>query len=235
MELVDKNKLYDCAPYIKATGFTQLMLCVLNNDLDNAKHYLLEINVQNSEGWTALHITCRNSKTFSSIEMVEFLLRNDADPNASTNDGYTPLHYASNYSNDTSSLATVEALLRNGANPNAKNNDGWTPLHWAVKYSNRASTISLATVEVLLKNGADPNARTSSDWTPLSIALYFSNKTEYSIFICSLATVKLLLQYNATPVNTATQIIKLEINIENLVEENEKLKRRIETLESEED
>jgi len=101
----------------KITGCTQLMLCVLKNDLNFASKYLSEINAKNSIGWTALHIACRNSAKSSSIEMVEFLLKHGADPNARTNLGWTPLHMASKNSNDTSSLATVELLFQNGAVP----------------------------------------------------------------------------------------------------------------------
>ena len=67
---VDKieDRLYECSPYVRATGFTQLMLCVLNNDLESASKLLSEkdfksedINDKNSMSWTALHIACRNS------------------------------------------------------------------------------------------------------------------------------------------------------------------------------
>ena len=136
MEVVDKDKLYNCSPYTQAKNFTQLMLCVLNNNLKTALDYISEINAKNSEGWTALHIACINSKAFSSIEMVDLLLKNGADPNTKNNHGNTPLHFASAYSNDTSSLATVDLLLRSGADPNAKDNYGCTPLHFASKFSN---------------------------------------------------------------------------------------------------
>ena len=187
---VDKieDRLYECSPYVRATGFTQLMLCVLNNDLDTSSKYLKEINAKNSIGWTALHIACRNSKTFSSEEMVKFLLEKGADPNVKDNFNSVPLHSASAVSNEDSSLATVELLLKNGADPNVKGQFDWTPLHCA------------------------------------------------SIFVTSsLETVKLLLQYNASPIDTKTQILKLEIDIESLVEENKRLQQKILLLENEED
>jgi len=224
MELVDKDKVYYCSPFVQAKNFTQLMLCVLNNDLENASSYISEINAKNSEEWTALHIACRNSKTFSSEEMVDFLLKNGADPNAKNNNDCTPLHWASFYSNTGSSLATVEALLRNGADPNAKACDNYTPLHLASRNSNELS--SLATVELLLKNGADPNTTTKfGSYTSLHIvSMYLDNHLEVD---------KLLLQYNATPIDEQTQILKLKIDIESFVEANEKLKQRIEMLENE--
>ena len=93
MQIVDKDRVYKCSPDVTATGFTQLMLCVLNNDLENVSKYLSEINAKNSEGWTALHIACRNSANFSSDEMIDFLLKNGADPNAKNKVGVTPLQY----------------------------------------------------------------------------------------------------------------------------------------------
>ena len=189
---IDKDKVYDkaysCSSHIQATGFTQLMICVLNNDLENASSYIGDINSKNSIEWTALHIACRNSKTFSSEEMVSFLLEKGADPNAKNNNDNTPLHLAAGYSNEDSSLETVYLLLKNGADPNAKDIYDWTSLHWA----------SISSMS-------------------------------------SLATVKLLLQYNATPIDKLTHILKLEIDIESFVEANEKLKMMIESLESEED
>src|SRR3989344_1996982 len=129
MQIVDKDRVYKCSPDVTATGFTQLMLCVLNDDLENVSKYLSEINAKNSEGWTALHIACRNSANFSSDEMIDFLLKNGADPNAKNNKGWTPLHMASRYSTNGSSLATVELLIRNGADLNAKTKDNHTSLH----------------------------------------------------------------------------------------------------------
>jgi len=133
MEIVDKNKEYYCDTFTKATNFTQLMLCVLNNDLErkcealrnspseNALHYLSEkgcgalseINAKNSLGWTALHIACRNSFRDNSIVMIEFLLNNGADPNLKNSFGYTPLDLASKHS----PLEVVKFLIENGAVP----------------------------------------------------------------------------------------------------------------------
>ena len=170
MEIVDKNKEYYCDTFTKATNFTQLMLCVLNNDLErkcealrnspseNALHYLSEkgcgalseINAKNSLGWTALHIACRNSFRDNSIVMIEFLLNNGADPNLKNNDGWTSLHFAVTYLAKDNRLAIVELLLRNGADPNVKNSFGYTPLDLASKHS------PLEVVKFLIENGAVP-------------------------------------------------------------------------------
>ena len=221
MEVVDKNKTYSCSRYVKAKNFTQLMLCVLNNDLENAPHYLFEINAKNSIGWTALHIACRNSKTFSSEEMVDLLLRNGADPNAGANTE-TPLHLSSEYSNYGSSLETVEALIRSGADPNVKDGNGRTPLYLSSMHSNHTS--SLETVELLLRSNADPNVKDGTGWTLLCMV---SNNSKNSNSISSLATVKLLLRYHAEPFDKKTEKLKLELDNKSLRDEISSLKDRM--------
>ena len=122
-------------------------------------------------------------------------------------------------------------MLKYGANPNiGAGSTCATPLHLASVYANSGTSI-LKTVEVFLLNGADPNAKDVIGWTPLHYASNIQNIISTSF----LETIKLLLQYNATPINKKTQILKLEIDIENFIEENEKLQQKILLLESEED
>ena len=123
MEFFDKNEIFRCAYLTRAKNFTQLMIYVSNNELENVSEYLSEktyeslseINAKNSIGWTALHIAVRNSAIFPSDEMVEFLLKKGADPNVKDNEGWRPLHYASLFYN--ANLEIVELLLRSGATP----------------------------------------------------------------------------------------------------------------------
>ena len=215
---VDKNKAYnevfDCSPFTLAT--------------------ILDPNASASTGQTPLHWASEYSNSDSSLETVEALLKNGADPNAQDNDGQTPLHSASylytasRYSGNTIiPLKIVEALLRSGAKPNIKHNGGWTPLHYVSAHSIEDSSLKI--VDVLLKNGADPNVKDNNNKTPLHYLLLYVNKNT------SMEIVKLLLRYNATPINELTTKLKLEIDIENLVEENKKLRSNILSLESEED
>ncbi|GBM99855.1 Ankyrin-1 [Araneus ventricosus] len=60
-------------------------------------------------------------------EIVEILLKYNADPNARTKTGYTPLHYAAKFSH----FSIVRALLSNGAMYNAISQTGKTPLDCA--------------------------------------------------------------------------------------------------------
>jgi len=214
---------------LKKQGYTELMYCVLKNDLKAVKEIISKdtINANNDIGETVLHIACIISS--SNIKIVELLLKNGADPNAKTNFNERPLHYASKTSTNTISIAIVEALLRSGADPNAKSMDDWAPLHTASSYSDDTRTVPIAIVKLLLRSGADPNVKGQFDWTPLHCALGYVNRASTR----SIETVKLLLRSGATPIDKETQILKLEIDIESLVEANEKLRQKILLLEDE--
>jgi len=201
---------------------------IAKKELEDPSKYLLNINAKNNKGFTALHTACMNQTT--PIEKIEFLLENGADPNAraeSTSAGWTPLHMASRFSGGADSLAVIELLLKNGADPNARAfSTGWTPLHMASRESGKNS---LKVIKLLLRNNADPNASNIDDWTPLHMVQINSTSTN------SLEIFELLLRNGATPINRKTQIVKLEMDINNLMQDNEELKRRIEILELDED
>ena len=130
----DYEHVYNCSKDVKATKFTPLMFDVLNNNL-KTKNFS-NINAKNSKGWTALHIACRNTRTFSSNTMVAKLIINGADLEAVDDMGRTPLHvtvkwavgHPKGVSKGESSIKTVELLLCNGANPNAEDIFGLTPI-----------------------------------------------------------------------------------------------------------
>lgn len=60
--------------------------------------------------------------------MINFLLKNGANVNATTFSGNTPLHVASGLGMD----QLVHLLIRNGANINIRNLEGDTPLYTKV-------------------------------------------------------------------------------------------------------
>ena len=61
-------------------------------------------------------------------DVVELLLANKAEVNATGNDGDAPLHYAAGKGHND----VVELLLANKAEVNAQDKLGFTPLHYAV-------------------------------------------------------------------------------------------------------
>ena len=76
-----------------------------------------------SDGFTPLHI----AGWTGTKEIVELLIKNGADVNATHNGGGTPLHWAARKGQK----EIVELLISNGANVNAQDEDGGTPLFYA--------------------------------------------------------------------------------------------------------
>ncbi|MEH7453906.1 ankyrin repeat domain-containing protein [Gottfriedia acidiceleris] len=79
---------------------------------------------------TALHAAIAGAK---SVEVIDFLLTNGADPNISDSEGHTPLHIAAFEGNTT----IAEHLLKNGAEI-IKNNYGKTPIEISEDRDNTA-------------------------------------------------------------------------------------------------
>src|SRR5580692_9119993 len=131
---IDPSKEYWCSSFIKSKRFTKLMKLVLMGDkyLDEIKKELLinpsTINIKNTEEWTALMISARNTNKKSSNTIIKLLLEHKANINDKNNDGLTSLMWASRFSNKESSNETVKILLENKANINDKNNYGCTSL-----------------------------------------------------------------------------------------------------------
>src|SRR5205085_6307807 len=117
---------YKGSPYANSKGFTKLMKWVLltneHPELLLDIEFLIKSNPeildkQNEQGWTALMMACRNSKTWSSDSTVELLITYKANLDLQTPYGSTALILAcANYTLD-SSETTIKLLLNAGANP----------------------------------------------------------------------------------------------------------------------
>ena len=115
------------------------------------------------------------------LEIINFLVKHGANPNAKDLHGSTVLVQAIENGN----LEIVKSLIKNGASVNKKNGGGWTALM-------RASHDGyFEIVKVLLENGANPNVRLKCDngWT----ALMISCREGY------IKIVKLLVENDANP------------------------------------
>ncbi|MFD4707512.1 ankyrin repeat domain-containing protein [Gottfriedia sp. NPDC058432] len=77
---------------------------------------------------TALHAAIAGAK---SLEVIDFLLTNGADPNISDSEGHTPLHIAAFEGN----MTIAERLFKNGAEIKT-NNSGKTPIEIAEERGN---------------------------------------------------------------------------------------------------
>lgn len=109
-------------------------------------------------GDTPLHKAVIEGKT----DMVEQLLANKAEANATNIYGWTPLFYAAMSGNKD----IVALLLANKAEVNTKaNNDGLTPLHLAALFGHKD------VAALLLANKADINAKDNGGQTPLQLAV----------------------------------------------------------------
>ena len=111
---------------------------------------------QNKAGWSAVMLASRNDH----LQVVDLLLKGNADPNAQNLKGWTALIYASLNGDH----QIVEILLKKGANPNISALDGLTALMIA------SINDHLQVVELLLKEKCDPNAHDDEGWTPLMYA-----------------------------------------------------------------
>ncbi|CAI9744081.1 E3 ubiquitin-protein ligase MIB2-like isoform X14 [Octopus vulgaris] len=148
-------------------GDTPLHRAVVNKYEDVVKVLLnskennnLQVNLQNNEGWTALHLPCLYRQT----NIVELLLQqNGIDVNAVTENGWTALHFAC----QGGQTNIVELLLQhNGIDVNAVTKYGSTPLHIASIHEHKE------VIELLLQqNGIDANKVNEFGNTPLHWAV----------------------------------------------------------------
>ncbi|CAB0035338.1 unnamed protein product [Trichogramma brassicae] len=93
------------------------------------------VRARDADGNEPLHLAARSANRV----LVDWLLRNGADPNAVNAVGSSPLHLALMSSSD---RRLMEALLKHGADPNSINESGKTPLILICdKYGNRMETV----------------------------------------------------------------------------------------------
>ena len=160
--------------YASYTANNKLLQCLIaSNDVNP--------NVQNQDGATPLYILCNheaseNNTLIRLIEMVNMLLKANADPNLHTSDEMlTPLHAACCMGR----LQIVISLLKAKANPNVQNINGSTPLlsvlQICIQPEDTEQTIEelpnqYEIVDALLEAGADPNIVDCKNCTPLYIA-----------------------------------------------------------------
>ena len=166
---------------------TALIQSILELERDGS--VVVDLDLPNKEGWTALMMAAYYSNTTSSLETVELLIRAGANLDLQNNNGWTALMYASHYSRTSSSLETVETLIQAGANLDLQCTYGRTALIFASQYSN--DTSSLETVELLIRGDAKLDLQSKEGWTALILAAKYSNNKS------SLETVELLIRAGA--------------------------------------
>ncbi|CAB0039173.1 unnamed protein product [Trichogramma brassicae] len=155
------------------SGHTPLHFVCLReyDDVDLAKRFFeigekfnkpLEVDAQNNEGWTPLHAAIFKGNA----NLVELLLRKNADPNSLNKNGETALHKICEANLDD---LTVEMLFeicdekKQSMQVDALDKMGKTPLHVAIKNG------KIKLVEILMRRGANPNLADKNGFTPLHI------------------------------------------------------------------
>lgn len=146
---------------------TLLMLCAVYIK-ENGEKYLIELlkkkpnlDLQDTDGWTALMGAVRSTKKESSEESVRLLIDAGANLDVKTNQEMTALHVAIRETNDESTEETVAALINGGADLDIQDDTGWTALHLAVAYSEEDSTPG--TVKMLINAGANTNLKNNEN------------------------------------------------------------------------
>lgn len=117
---------------------------------------------------------CRFLFSKRKFDIIELLLKNNADVNMRYRNGMTALHILCKYYHGFHREEFINLLLAYGANVNGKDKYGRTPLHY-ICYN---ASDNLQSAKFLVKNGADINAIDKTGSTPLHHAccqLHISN------------------------------------------------------------
>jgi ankyrin repeat protein len=114
---------------------------------------MVDVNCQNKDGDTALHIATR----YDNLRCFEILLENGADCNIQNLDGMTPLCEAIDLNGG---FSYIQTLIAYGADVNISDQDGWTPLHYAYNRGN------VKIIRYLLENKSNLCLADSEDRTP---------------------------------------------------------------------
>ena len=184
------------------TGLSPVHYAIKNNHIDVAKIMLeQEANVDINEtmgGYTSLHIAAE----IGYLELVNFLVKNEANVNARNDKEGIPLHTAALNGH----LEVVQALILKGADVNSRTIDGCTSLHYAIE--NGHGKIA----NILLKHGANVNAvdKTYKN-TPLHYATIFGHEEIVEALLKSKANANIATVEGITPLHFAVQNGHLKI------------------------
>lgn len=124
-ELMKQNP--DVINQTNENGFSPLILACYRGNVEVAKfliEHVKDVNYKSDEGTALSGLSVKYNK-----ELVEHLLKKNADPNIADTTGYTPLFWAVKFGNK----ELVELLLKYNADKTKKDSMGMTPFEYALK------------------------------------------------------------------------------------------------------
>ncbi len=116
----------------------------------------ININFYDQDGNTPLHVAAEDGN----IDIINLLIKNNADIHAVNHFCRTPLHYGV----ETDDIDIIRLFISNGANVNSSNEDFYTPFQLAITRG------YLDNIDLLIENNADVKAVTVRGDTPLHLA-----------------------------------------------------------------
>ncbi|CAB0028441.1 unnamed protein product [Trichogramma brassicae] len=133
-------------------------------DINDEKNQVMQVDAQDKEGNTPLHL----AMTYSQEKLVELLLRHGANPNSTNENRETPLHKICLRDNfDEDNLAElffkIVSDIQKTVQVNALDKLNRTPLQLALTWAQKL------TLESLLRNNPDPNFTNAKGFTILHI------------------------------------------------------------------
>lgn len=137
---------------------TEMMTFVKEGKIEDVKRELANGFPINSK--VAVSTLLTGATLQQNVEMVNFLLENNADPNLQNSLGDTALIYAGKKGN----MDIIKLLLEHGADSNITNNNGKNSLFGAAGFGH------IKVVKLLLDKGANAKAKTKENYTTLMSA-----------------------------------------------------------------
>ncbi len=156
----------------------------------------IDVNAQNSAGYTALMAAAKNGQ----VDIANKLLEQKVSVDVQGHNGWTALMLAV----ENNQLAIVKALLAKNADSNLQDNNGWTALMKAVYRGNTGCVVAIAdrsrqevnrglliaalmghkeTAQALLDRGAEIDSRAEDGRTPLMLAASKGNADLVAFFL----------------------------------------------------
>ncbi len=146
----------------------------------NLKHTFIDVNEEDDDGYTAIHISSslemtkylmevgsqeiskglHSAASKGNLDIIKYLVENNADIEIKNKTGQTPLIIASM----NNQLDILDYLLERKADTETKDNDMMTALHWASKEGH------LEIVKHLIEKGANIDETESNGFTTLHLA-----------------------------------------------------------------